>query len=456
MKSQVFNIKTIFKEKIKLYLLLFLVLLLNACGGSDPESCDTIMQDASPCPLCVLYNMISNASSSLATAAWGKLASGLATVVIVVAAIYVALFTLKTVTSFGEQTLGDYLSGDKNGLFIFLFKATIIYLLLNDSTGGEFRSKVIFPLLAGAAEIGGTLSAVAGPAPEITPNNTASWGAIFAVLSDTAKKFNDSVMFVVGIGQSFMCHAVSGENHGIIHWDLLMLLSGFLTFIFGWILLAGVSFFLVDIMIRLTFAAVLLPLGIACAISGLTVTYAKNIWNLFLNVFFSLIMVGIIIGVVINVVTLCVGGGPSPNLAAYSVDIAGMAAGNEVSALMESMNNFGYIILIIVCFSIMLNLVEQMGNLAGEISDTAGFNSAIAPGSQAAAPLAKIAEKQGLKLAKETGKAAFAPVKYTGHVFSRVTRMDVLYNRVSDKMTTMRGKLTGTGKKGYLAWFRRK
>lgn len=452
MISQVFNNKIFSIPKVKLYFLLGGILLLNACGGSDSSNCDTMMSNASACPLCTFYNIISGAASKVATSAWGRLASNLANVVLAVAAIYIGLFTLKMVGSFGKQSVGEYLSGNKNGLFLLMFKATIIYTLLK---GNEFQDMVVFPLLQGGAEIGGTLSAAAGST--FSPGDGGSWVAIFEMLKSTARGFSNSVMLIVGTGESFMCNAVTGEGHdGIFNWDLLMLLYGVIVFIFGWLLLAGVSFYLVDVMIRLAFAAALLPVGIACAISSLSMPYAKSIWNLFLNVFFNLIMIGIVIGVVVNVVRMCSGGGPSPNLAGYSVDLAGLIAGNEVEATSEAMVSFGHIVLITVCFCVMLNLVEQMGDLAGEISDTAGFNKAIAPGSQAATPIIKAAEHQGMKLGKWAGNnVVVKPTKYTGHVFKRATHMDVLFKRISNKLEEKRGKWTGTGKQGYRAWWRK-
>ena len=452
MSAQVINIKRFLKEKVKICFLLTSILLLSACGSSEADSCDTMASNASACPLCTVYNMISGVASSLANAAWGRLDGSLADVVLVVAAIYIAVFTLKMVGSFGKQSVGEYLSGDKNGLFLFMFKATVIYSLLK---GHDFQSLVVFPLLSGSAEIGGKLSAATGLSFSL--GDGSSWKAIFDMLSTTARKFNDSVMFVVGIGEGFMCHAVSGEGHSnIFEWDILMLLYGIIVFIFGWILLAGVSFYLVDIMIRLTFAAALMPVGIACAISGLSMPYAKSIWNLFLNVFFNIIMMGIVLGIVIKLVTSCVGGGPSPNLAGYSVDIAGLVAGNEVKPLSEAMVNFGHLVLIVVCFCIMLELVEQMGHLAEEISDTAGFGEALSPASQAATPIIKNVEKQGMKAAKWAGNTAIVePTKYTGHVLMRATHMDVLFKRVSNKVEEVRGKYTGTGRQGYRAWWRK-
>lgn len=452
MIGHVFNNKMFLIQKVKLYFLMGFVLLLSACGGPEPDECNTIMSSAISCPLCTFYNLISKSASSIANSAWNKQAGPLSKAVLSVAAIYIAVFTLKMVGSFGKQTVEEYLSGNKNGLFHFMFKATIIYLLLVEN--GYFLNMVIVPLLTAGAEIGTTLSFASGSS--FSPGSGGGWKDVFGMLSQTAEQFNNACMRVVSLGEAFMCNSVSGPGHqGFFNWDLLMLLYGAIVFVFGWILLAGVSFYLVDIMVRMTFAAALLPLGIACAISGLSVPYSKSIWGLFLNVFFSLIMLGILLGIVVCVALSCLGDGPSPNLAGYSVDIAGLMAGNDVEALSEAMINFGNIVLIVVCFCIMLHLIEEVGGLAGEISDTVGISKAIAPGSQAATPIAKGAVKEGTKFGKWAGnKVIVKPTKYAGHVFSRATRLDVLSKRISNKMEAARGKWTGTGRQGYRAVWR--
>lgn len=476
----VLNIKQMLKGRMKLLLSLGFVLLLCACGGDDPESCGTLQDAKNFCPLCSVFKVILTASGNLAESAWTRLAKELSNVVIVVAAIYIAIYVLKLMGSFGKQTAADFLTGDKNGVMIFTFKAVLIYALLRDDS--FFLTTVIFPLLASSLEIGIDLSAAMGsPASLSISGEVKTWGQLFDMLYSAVETINDQVYYVVTVGQSMICHAVIGSPP-IVKWDNPQLLYGCIVFMFGWVLLLGVSFYMLDVIIRLSFAAVLLPVGIACAISSrLSMGYAKNIWNLFLNVFFSFIMLGIIMALVIQVVTFCLNGDSMSHAsttatatvktasaiasrAAFGAAVVGLAVpgaavpiqaiidANDVALLTRVMLDFGHLILTIICFAVMIQLVEQMGKLAGEISDTAGF-AEIAPASTQAAKVAKPIAENAQKLAVQGTKKM---VQYPAHVASRITRMDKLYQWTGRKMTDAKGFLFGSGPSGYKAWWRRR
>lgn len=443
---RVWNIRQIFEGKMKIILSLCLVLLLAACGDEEHGAeCPTVHDLTAPCTLCMFFDVLTSSAASMANAAWGRLARSLSVVVLIVAAIYVALYTLKMVSSFGKQTVADYLTGDKGGLFLLMFKAAIIYGLL---VTPEFREFVIAPLMEAALFVGGQLSSVGGT---FYASVGTTWDDIFDVMSKATEQFSSTVNFVVGIGEAMACDATK-EGARFWLWEYLQLLYGSILFCFGWILLAGITFYMVDVTIRLAFAAVLLPFGIACAISNLTMPFAKNIWNLFINVFFSLIMLGIVLGIVIQVVMHCIGGGPSPFLGAYVYDIGAAIDANKVSEMSSALANFGHLLLTIVCFSVMLQLVEQMGLLAGDISDTASA-SEIKNAAQAIAPLGKTAMNSAKKIGKWTGETALGAAEQVGHDVARATRLDKLYKWSGRKAEVARGFFTGTGAQGYNAFW---
>ena len=443
---RVWDIRQLFEGKMKIILSLCLVLLLSACGDEEHGAqCPTVQDLTSPCTLCMFFDVLTASASSMANAAWNRLAKGLSIVVLVVAAIHIALYTLKMVFSFGKQTVADYLTGDKGGLFLLMFKTAIIYSLL---VTPEFRMFVIAPLMEAALYVGGQLSSVGG---SYYVSIGTDWDSIFGVMSKATEEFSRTVNFVVGIGEAMACDATK-EGVRFWLWDYLQLLYGSILFIFGWILLAGITFYMVDVTIRLAFAAVLLPFGIACAVSNLSMPFAKNIWNLFINVFFSLIMLGIVLGIVVQVVMHCIGGGPSPFLGAYVYDIAEAIDANKISEMSSALANFGHLILTIICFSVMLQLVEQMGLLAGDISDTASA-SEIKNAAQAIAPLGKTAMNAAKKTAKWTGETALGAAEQVGHDVARATRLDKLYKWSGRKAEVARGFFTGTGARGYNAFW---
>lgn len=93
------------------------------------------------------------------------------------------------------------------------------------------------------------------------------------MVNESVKQFNDQVYETIAIGNAMICNAT---RDFIFSWYWLMLTYGLILFVFGWILLVGISFYIVDILIRLAFGAILLPFGVACAISNQTVGYTKT------------------------------------------------------------------------------------------------------------------------------------------------------------------------------------
>ena len=173
----------------------------------------------------------------------------------------------------------------------------------------------------------------------------------------------------------------------------------------------------------------------------MSMPYAKNIWNLFVNVFFSVIILGILLALIIQMVELCVGvGAESPAINAYVFDLQAAIDENRISEVAGAFANFGHLLLTLVCFSIMLQLLEQGRQLAGDISDTS-FADSITP-SKAATPIGKAAMNAGKRGAIWTGNAIGQEAKDFGNTVVRKTHMDAVYN-------WGRGTFFGRGPQGY-------
>lgn len=440
--------------QIRPYFMLFLIMLL--CGCED--LCPPIREYHNAgigenCLLCKVFKIISDASLACAEEAWAQLAKPLRNVVVLVGAIYIAVNTFKMVSSFGKQTVADYMTGDKRGLLLYMFKLTVIVLLLSESTDDSLIiNDIMVPILQAGIEIGSKLSLT----NFMTDVNVTGrgWASLFDLVNQAVEQFSDAIYETIAIGEAMVCNATLNSFFG---WYFLMLLYGFILFIFGWIILIGVSFYMVDILIRLTFAAILLPLGIACAISKLTIGYTKNIWNLFLNVFFSFMMLGIILGIAIQMVLLSMGKTPNPSasfgspaLNAFLNDFDAQIDANAIKSLAQELWSNGSLLLTLICFALTVQLLEQMDKIAGDISDTGGFAS-ISPGKAVGAALAKKPMEAGKKMTGYAVDSAINGAKYAGHVASRVTRADKLYRWSGRQAQAMRGFLTGTGAQGYNA-----
>lgn len=447
------DIKLILKQKLKMIFLFICLLVLCSC---KKDYCPTYQSYLSAgiganCALCGLFRVLTTISSSAATAAWSGLASSLVPVVTIASALYIAVYTFKMLGSFGKQTVADYLTGDKQGLFLLMFKTAIIVLLLET---GWIVSGIIIPLMQAGMEIGTVLSVAPGSFSYNT--GAAGFSALFQMVYNAAKAFNDSAYEIPALGNAMICNGVlaAKELFHFWEWDWMMIAYGFVLVAFGWFFLIGISIYLVDVIVKLAFAAILLPIGVACAISNVSIGYTKNIWNLFLNVFFSFIMLGIIFGIIGKIVDFGLGGGGSN--AGISTFTGAFSSTNldkdAIKEISQQMLSGGALVLLIVSLCIMVNLTQEMAKLAGDISDTAGF-AKFAPGSQAAAPFAKGATDAGKKAIGGVGGAIATGAKDIGGASARKLKLDKLYSLAGDKLEAIRGITTGSGRQGYRAWW---
>lgn len=455
------NILGTLPEMLKKLFSVTLVLFLSACDDTCPtiqdyknEGISTVCTGCSNaedgnCLLCSLFRIITKAASAAANMSWNTFASQLIPVVGLAAAIYIAIYVLKNVGSFTKQNAADFLTGDKKGLLLLMFKTTVIISLLKDTW---LIDNIISPVMQAGLNIGAKLSVTGAT---MATSSGSGYDAIFKMVNESVKQFNDQVYETIAIGNAMICNATWDF---IFSWYWLMLTYGLILFVFGWILLVGISFYIVDILIRLAFGAILLPFGVACAISNQTVGYTKNIWNIFLNVFFSFIMLGIILGITIQLVNLGMtqgdeegvkeGGGAALN--AFLTNLNAQIDGNQIEQISKDLWSNGSLLLTIVCFCVIVQLAAQIGKLADKISETSGLTSV---GSQVAAATGHPLMAKGKQAAGTVGGWVGAGAKETGRIAARVTRADKLYRWAGNKAEGARGILTGSGKQGYRAFW---
>ncbi len=511
MKIWTENNKTNIIKGMKGLSLFTLILLLCSCH----DECDTIqkyMDDGKTYEIpyegeidktylmCALFNVLIATAKKIATDAWDTLSQPLIPVVGVVAAIYVAIYTAKLVGSFGKQTATDYLSGEKFGILKLMLKTAVIIFLLNGGKGpgwldgigniggalgidiveggadilGESLGqenflirKVITPILKTGLEIGGALAvksnasfnfydSVEGQLEGILGVHLRTpWGSLFEMIRGALKGFMEATYEPVAIGEAMICNATIDS---FLSWYYLMLLYGFILFTFGWLMSVTIGFYLVDILINLTFAAVMLPIGVACAISDKTITFTKNIWNVFINVFFSFIILGIVIGMTIQAVDLCLSKGDAANtggvMSDFLMDRQAQIDANQIKELAEFLWNSGSLLFTIVCLSIMYGLIGQIGALAEKISGAGSISSA---GSETGAKMAKPVVNQAKKTTVKAYQRVGKPIATgTGNTLARITRLDKLYKWGSNEVERARGFFTGSGAQGFRAFWHKR
>lgn len=445
--SVLYNIFNNVSGKVKVFLSFALMFLLSSCG-----ECETIKGylnggTGENCFFCPLFDVLTISGANAADKAWSIIAADAQPVVIVVIAIYIAFNTFKMVASLGQQSFADYLSDNKEGALFLGFKAAVIVLLLHPD---NFMVRyVIAPLLEAAANVGiGLAGGVEINPPVIDKQNP--WSGLFALINEVARGFNDVAYEIVAIGKALICN--STDAWIILKWKLAMLLYGNIVLLFGWMVCIGVCYFLVDLIINLICASVLLPLGIALAISEKTMPHSKNIWNLFVNSFCSCLCLGAVLSLAIAMIELNMGGGDvlekinSASLMGRSDNaLERLAANNQISQINEYMQKDGRLIILIVSLTLLVKVIDSVKDLAKKLASTSGLTSA---GSKTLTPITKKAGKEGFRLAKDASKNV-------GHVIARITHLDELATFGKDKFQRARGFLTGSGPQGYRAFWRR-
>lgn len=449
--------RQIFERLLKVrksFLALCLVFILTACN----DDCPTFQEfkaegSGNNCLLCPLFEVLTQAASKAANSSWNMFASELAVVIMYATALYIAFFTLKMVGSFGKQAFADYLTNDKKGVLVLGFKLAVISLLL---TSTFFIDVILVPVLQSGLTIGSSLGT------NIVAINWGAgagggWDALFTMINEAVKEFNNQIYEHIALGNAMICHSTKGF---IFAWYWLMLCYGLIFFIFGWFLLAHISFFIVDMLINLAIGAILLPFGIAFAISGKTVGYTKKIWNIFLYVFFNFVMLGIVLGLSVQLIELAMGKLdenliPSAGINSFLGEISGLLDANNVKQASEILWTSGCLLLAVVCFWISSKLIDQSKSLAYAISDALGAEGLTDAGSKVGTAGTARITKAGKYIGGHAGNIAMSGVKNTGKEIARITRLDKGLANVRKGVTSMRGVLTGTGRDGYKAWWRK-
>ncbi len=491
------------QASIKPFIALALLLPLCACDDICPTIQDYLNEgvgvkgDGSDCLLCPIFDILIKVSDETAAKAWDVLASALIPVVAIATVIYVAIYTMKLVGSFGKQTATDYVAGDKKGLILLMFKAAVIIFLLSGASGynklevvggilgdvfgiGDGTNKnfliqsIISPLLKSGLEIGQTLAVKTGNGLSfdfysedilsVLHEVFTPWGAVFGMIKKAVYGFNAVTYEPIAVGQAMICNALE-DTYNPLSWYYLMLAYGFILFIFGWLLTLGIGFYIIDMIIDLMCAAVMLPIGVACAISAKTAKYTQAIWGMFVNIFFYFVMLGIVLGITMRVIDLCLGRGveeiaDTPSaiaatggaLANFLTNYQQQFDANEIKALSEALWSNGNLLLTIICLSVITMLVSQTKQLAAKISDGISLSSA---GSQISAETSRHAMYAGKKMANDGYERVIKPgAQRKGAALARMTRLDHVYKWANNNMTAARGFLTGGGSQGYRAWWR--
>ena len=340
------------------------------------------------CLLCGIYEVVMQACANVVTTSWSAFAQPLQGVVAVGAAIYIAVYTLRNIATFSQQDPAAYLSGKTGIIPLGVKVAAVIWLLGHESFLYQY---LIGPVIGAGMNIGAMFgSQLGGGSSGFT--GVSDVGSLFQAVIDKVQEFNDNAYQIVAIGRLFLCLAFLPD--GILDWLWGFIPFGAVLYVFGWFIVIGVSFYLLDVLFRLAVACMLLPMAIACGVSKLTSKYTKSNWNLFVNVFFNFVMMGILLDFMIKMVDESLGGAveiisKSPKMTGEQLSV------DAAEDLLDQLETSSFI-LTTVCCMIGFKLFMELDQLAEKVSGASSVG------------------KEGSKLGAITSKVVTAPAKVIG------------------------------------------
>ncbi len=341
------------------------------------------------CFFCPLFLTIFNAAQTMATNAFSKLATPIATVLMVGFALYIAFLVLQHVSSMSAQTSAKFL----NSLFIQAFKVIFAYLLLINPN--FVYDKFIGPVLDAGTELGGALlfnegsgymewcsveenieaktqefiTGVEGdPSAQLKEGLIPSY--LYVKISCFIRSVQAEISTMQSIGSTLMCvsrNSAAEENWGGIP-DFSMMIQGFIIWAIAMIMSLAFAFYLIDATVRIGILGALMPFFIACWPFKPTRGYTKKGWELFLNTFFVYAMMGLVVSVNLQLIVqgLSTGEGGLD-------EIERAINGNNIYTLKDLLDiGFSGFLVLIACCLFAFKLTGQANAIADQFAGGAG------------------------------------------------------------------------------------
>lgn len=399
------------------------------------------------CILCPMFKVILKTDQSMATMSFRSLAGGFRNVVIIVLALFIAYHTLLTVSAVTKQDVGKYLQT----ILIQAFKVLVAVLLLTNSA--HIYKYAINPLMQAGLEFGLTIigSNVASQLSQYSggeflseiPDGVISKDLLSKIFA-TVQLFSKSCAELPAIGSSLICVSTHTASwHGIIP-DVSMMIEGLVAYAFGWCITLACCFYLLDSVVRFGIFCILLPFLIACWPFKVTFKYTKAGWDIFMNTFFNFVMMGLVISL-------------SSELAAQALT-GGNGGKEEIEALLQSANEDDLqtlkdymsldgtkFLVLIACCIFAFKLVQQIGELANQISQTSGPTAKNSIGGHLGGLAAQTATRVALGGKGEGGKRTGGVLGAAGKITGISGAAAGIKQRMDNRVDNVRQKFAGGG-----------
>lgn len=255
------------------------------------------------CLFCKPFQIIFNTASVMAKQSFDALAKAVIVVVVVAFAIWLAVVTLRFVSTMEIREPRIFVKTLLNQAF----RVLIVVILLNSNLS-YILSLTLDPVFSTGLKI----AQQAGKISE-----TCDLGDKFSIVGAdtgglsqdmgtgilcTIKAIQDQIGDILALGEVCWCLAWSSENAVLkVFPHLGYMLTAILYYIGGLALLFIYPFLLVDCLLKLAISVALLPAALGAFAFKITSQYLQKIWSVFLNAIFNFIFLSIIIFIIASI-----------------------------------------------------------------------------------------------------------------------------------------------------------
>ena len=267
--------------------------------GWETKDCQLGSWMSGSCITCPIFKALLTTAGSVASASYNALHSGLAMVVAVGTAVWIALRMIKYVSSFEAvepfKMLQDFAYQ--------LFRSMVVILILN-SYFTQVRGLTLDPIFRTGMNITQAVSGSGADCSGAPTISQAEAGGIDAEMGSSllcsVYQIEQKSIEVIDVGGTGFClatdKAVAKKIIGRLYWPKFSYaITGLLMMCLGMFFLFLTPFLLIDCVVNMCFAFILLPVGVACYAFKISTRYLKHIWDTFISAIFNFIFLSLIL-----------------------------------------------------------------------------------------------------------------------------------------------------------------
>lgn len=369
--------------------------VVNANGdvvGGVSKECASIAARAgqfNKCIFCPLFLALFNTSQTLGTKASTAFGQGFANLLAIGMALFIAYETLKMVGSFTQQDTRKFL----NTVFIQFFKMFIAYYLLTHMT--EFYNLIVSPLIIAGFDFGTAMMTTSAGENSAGASSGVISTAVYGKINGFVNSVQQQIAQIIALGGFLWCYAFEEGKEDLLP-NFIMMLSGGVFFIVGWMIMLSFSFLLIDGMIQLGVFTALAPFIIASWPFKLTKSYTMKGWGILLGCVLTFAMGGMMLSIVTELIAAGISGQNSSFQDIVSKANNPDTKVEEFNAMLD-LSGTAFLVTI-ACAIIAFRLSGKISELVNKFGGDAG------PG--IGSDMGKQANHAAMRTAKTLGKAA--------------------------------------------------